>query len=100
MKVLGAGTATLGWDRIKLKAGSSGIEIPAVAQAGTFTAQGAGGPPPLPPGPPPPGPPPAGPIPRSEVPLAVVVLLGCLLAGSLALAIGIIVLVRRKNPGR
>jgi hypothetical protein len=34
------------------------------------------------------------------VPLAVVVLLGSLLAGSLALAIGIIVLARRKNPGR
>lgn len=104
MKILGAGTAALAFERVKLSAGSTGTEIPAVAQAGTFTAQTAGGTPPPPgpppPGPPPPGPPPGGPIPRADVPLGIVALLGGFLVGSLILAIAIIVLVRRNSTGR
>lgn len=94
MKVVGAGTASVTFDRVKLNAGSNGAEIPALVQAGVVTIGDAGG------TPPPPSRSQPGPVPRAEGLLVVTrAALGVLLAGSLALAIGIGVLLRRRKTG-
>ncbi len=90
VKVIGPGTASLEFQRVKANAGSSGAEIPAIPQSGTLTAQTAA----------PPGLTSAPAASTGGVPNGIWVLVAGLVVVILALSVWIAVLLGRRRERR